>query len=313
MLQVRNLNIIFISILLTSFSSCGLLKKSNKTESNAEKTAEISDSDRITFKEGDNIDIPEPEMKIPNLVEFTTSAGKFTVKIYSETPLHQMNFAKLIDQNYYDGLLFHRVIKDFMIQGGDPNSKGAAKNVPLGNGGPGYTIPAEFNQQFYHKKGALCAARQGDAQNPEQRSSGSQFYFVTGAVYSLSDLGQMEVRINQQAKAGMMTKYWANPKNKADAELYAKYKSEFKRDSLNALVAKIKQEQLYNYVPYKFSEQQIKDYTTIGGTPFLDNNYTVYGEIVEGIEVIEEIGKEKTTPGNRPIEDVKIISIKILD
>ncbi len=309
MLQVRNLNIIFISILLTSFSSCGLLKKSNKSESNVEKTEDT----RIVLEEEEDIDIPEPVLRIPNLVEFKTSAGTFTVKLYSETPLHQKNFAKLIDENYYDGLLFHRVIKNFMIQGGDPNSKDAAKNVPLGNGGPGYTIPAEFNQKLYHKKGALCAARQGDAQNPEQRSSGSQFYIVTGAVYSLSDLGQMEVRINQQAKAGMMTKYWANPKNKVDAALYARYKKELKRDSLNALVAKIKQKQLNDYVPYKFTEQQIKDYTTIGGTPFLDNNYTVYGEVVDGIEVVEQIGMTKTAPGDRPIEDVKIISIKILD
>ncbi len=306
MLQVRNLNIIFLSILITSFSSCGLLKKSNKSEKEVKNTT-------LTNKKDEVVAVPEPVLRIPNVVEFNTTLGKFKIKLYSETPLHQKNFAKLIDQNYYDGLLFHRVIKDFMIQGGDPKSKGADKSVPLGNGGPGYTIPAEFNQKFYHKKGALCAARQGDVQNPEQRSSGSQFYIVTGAVYSLSDLNQMEVRINQQAKAGMMRKYWANPKNKADAELYAKYKKELKRDSLNALVAKIKQEQLNSYVPYKFTEQQIKDYTTIGGTPFLDNNYTVYGEVIEGIEVVEAIGNVKTAPGDRPFEDVKIISIKILD
>ena len=310
MLQARNLNIIFISILLTSFSSCGLLKKANKTEKN---TTEATEDTRLVLNEDEEMEIPEPVLRIPNLVEFKTTAGTFKVKLYTEAPLHKKNFAKLIEKNYYDGLLFHRVIKDFMIQGGDPNSKDAAKTVALGNGGPGYTIPAEFDQRFFHKKGALCAARQGDAQNPQQRSSGSQFYFVTGAVYSLSDLGQMEVRINQQAKAGMMKKYWADQKNAADTKLYAKYKSEFKRDSLNALVAKIKQEQLNDYVPYKFTEEQVKIYTTIGGTPFLDNNYTVFGEVTEGIEVVEKIGRMKTAPGNRPIEDVKIISIKILD
>lgn len=275
MLQTSSLKLFLFSIVITSFSACGLLNKSNKTENKAEVVEETVEE----VKE------EEPKLIIPSLVEMQTSHGKVIIKLYEGTPLHRENFAKLIAQNYYDGLLFHRVIKDFMIQGGDPDSKKASMTTPLGNGGPNYTIPAEISQKYFHKKGAMCAARQGDNVNPEQRSSGSQFYFVTGAVYSESDLKQMENRINQQAKSRLINS------------------------------------ELEKYVPYKFTEEQNKIYTTIGGTPFLDNNYTVFGEVVEGIEVLEEIGLVNTKSTNplivnqpdRPLEDVTIISIKILE
>jgi len=296
-------------VLITSVTSCGLLHKSNKTEKVENKAEEATD---LVMEEGEEMEVPEPKEVLPSIIEMKTTKGDIVIRLYEETPLHRANMKKLIDENYYDGLLFHRVIKDFMIQGGDPNSRDADPNTRLGNGGPGYTIPAEITQKVFHKKGALCAARQGDNVNPEKRSSGSQFYIVTGAVYSLDDLKQMEIRINQQAKATLMQKYWADPKNEEMAQLYAKYKSEFKQDSLNILISKLQRELDENYVSYKFTEEQIKVYTSEGGAPFLDNGYTVYGEVVEGIEVVEEIEKVKTN-GERPIEDVRIISIKILE
>lgn len=305
MLQTSSLKLVLITVVITSFSACGLLKKSNKTEEKEEVVEEVIKEEIVEEEK-------EEELILPKVVELNTSEGKVIVRLYEGTPKHRENFAKLIQQNYYDGTLFHRVIKDFMIQGGDPNSKNAPQGTRLGNGGPSYTIPAEFSQEFFHKKGALCAARQGDNINPEQRSSGSQFYIVTGAVYSMSDLKQMEARINQQAKAGLMNKYWNNPANKDMANLYARYNSEQKFDSLTILKTKVQKELLENYKPYAFNENQIKAYTTIGGTPFLDNNYTVFGEVIEGLEIVERVGNVETQ-AERPVEDVKIISVKILE
>lgn len=270
MLQTSRLKLIFFSLIITSFSSCGLLNKTNKTE----EVKETEQETEQVFKE--DIKIEAPKRVIPKLIQMNTTMGDITIRLYEGTPLHQANIAKLISEKYYDGLLFHRVIKNFMIQGGDPNSKDAPKGVRLGNGGPSYTVPAEITQEYFHKKGALCAARQGDNVNPEQRSSGSQFYFVTGAVYSLDDLKQMEARINQQAKLGLTP------------------------------------EELASYEPYKFTEEQVKVYTTDGGTPFLDNSYTVFGEIINGLEIIDQIGSV-TTVGERPVEDVKILSVIVLE
>ena len=188
-----------------------------------------------------------------------TSMGDMTAILYSGTPYHQENFIKLINEHYYDGLLFHRVIKDFMIQGGDPNSKDAPAGKALGNGGPGYTIPAEITPKYFHKKGALSAARTGDQTNPTRRSSGSQFYIVTGKVYTDAELNMIEQKMST-----------------------------------------------------KFSKEQRKAYTTIGGTPFLDGQYTVFGEIIDGIDVAVKISQVATGGADRPKEDVKIISMKII-
>ncbi len=263
MLQTSQLKLVLLSAVITSFSACGLLKKSNKSEK-AEHTS--TTATEIVEEAVEEKKETTPKLVIPKVIEMNTTAGKIIIELYEGTPLHQKNFAKLIQQNYYDGLLFHRVIKDFMIQGGDPNSKDAPQGTPLGNGGPGYTIPAEITQKYYHKKGALCAARQGDNVNPEKRSSGSQFYIVTGAVYSTSDLQQMEARINQMTRPE---------------------------------------------TPYKFNEEQIKVYTTEGGAPFLDNGYTVFGEVIEGMDIVEKIGNT-TTQRERPVEDIKVLNIKIV-
>lgn len=305
MLQISYKKLIVLTIAITSFSACGLLKKGKKIE---KTTTEVVKEPKEALKE----EKIEPKTVTPNIVEMNTTMGKITLKLYDGTPLHKENFGKLIAENYYNDVLFHRVIKNFMIQGGDPNSKNKTTSSQLGNGGPKHTIPAEFSQKYYHKKGALCAARQGDNINPEQRSSGSQFYIVTGAIYSIDDIKQMENRINEQAKNNLMRMFWRNPKNQKETNLYSKYKSEGKMDSLNILQNTIKKQLLLDYKPYKFNEEQIKTYTTIGGTPFLDNNYTVFGEVIEGLDIVDKIGNSETNR-EKPVEDIKIISVKIIE
>lgn len=190
------------------------------------------------------------------VVKISTPYGDMTVVLYNETPRHRDNFLKLAGEKFYDNLLFHRCINTFMIQGGDPQSRGAAPGVMLGGGGPGYTIPAEFNAALLHKKGALCAARQGDQINPRKESSGSQFYIVQGKTYTDMELNQQEANIAAK-----------NP-------------------------------------GFKYTDAQRTAYKTIGGTPMLDMEYTVFGEVIDGLAVIDQIATQKTLRGDRPEKDV---------
>ena len=192
-------------------------------------------------------------------VVIKTSYGDITIKLYNETPIHRDNFLKLVNEGFYEGVLFHRVIKDFMIQTGDPNSKGAKKETQLGSGGPGYRLPAEIIPKYFHKKGALSAARIGDNGNPQRQSSGSQFYIVQGTKYTKSDLENFEKRLNT-----------------------------------------------------KWTAEQIEAYTTIGGTPHLDAQYTVFGEATSGLDILDKIAAVKTGTGDRPVEDIKIIEMKVV-
>jgi peptidyl-prolyl cis-trans isomerase B (cyclophilin B) len=192
------------------------------------------------------------------LIKIETSMGNMVLMLYDETPRHRDNMIKLIEDGFYRGQLFHRVIKDFMIQGGDPHSVEAERGQRLGVGGPGYTIPAEFNERFVHKKGALAAARRGDNVNPEKASSGSQFYIVQGRVFTPEMLKSLEE----------------------------------KRSS-------------------PFPPEAIEAYTTLGGTPHLDGAYTVFGELVEGFDVLDRIAALQTDSNNRPLEDV-VYTISIL-
>jgi peptidyl-prolyl cis-trans isomerase B (cyclophilin B) len=201
----------------------------------------------------------QPMISAQTIVVFHTTAGDFKIKLYDETVKHKENFIKLVNQGYYNDILFHRVIANFMIQAGDPNSRTARPGQTLGDGGPGYTVPAEFFPQYFHKKGALAAARLGDQYNPAKNSSGSQFYIVQGQKLSEAQL--------------------------------------------NALVNANK------HVP--FSPEQIQAYTTIGGTPQLDNAYTVFGEVTEGLDVIDKIAAVTTDQRNRPVVDVKIIKASV--
>ncbi len=193
------------------------------------------------------------------LVEISTDFGTMKFKLYNETPQHRDNFIKLAKEGFYNGTLFHRVINDFMIQGGDPQSRNAAPDVMLGNGGPGYTIPAEFNSKLIHKKGALAAARLGDQVNPQKASSGSQFYIVQGKILTEAELNMMAAR------------------------------------------------KKITYTP-----EQIKTYETLGGTSFLDMDYTVFGEMISGMDVLEKIAAVATNPQNRPLQDVKM-TVKVIE
>lgn len=186
-------------------------------------------------------------------VRISTEQGDIVIKLYNETPQHRDNFIKLVKEGYYDGSLFHRVIKEFMIQGGDPDSKTAKPGARLGSGGPGYTVPAEFVPQYFHKKGAVAAARKGDAQNPAKASSGCQFYLVQGKKYTEAELDKME-----------------------------------------------------NGIGANISAERRKAYSTVGGTPFLDDKYTVFGEIVEGLDVMDKIALAATDRSDRPTEDIKM-------
>lgn len=193
-----------------------------------------------------------------------TSMGNITVRLSDATPMHRDNFIKLVKSNYYDGILFHRVINRFMIQAGDPNSRNAPKGQPLGNGGPGYTVPAEFGPGLFHKKGVIAAAREGDDVNPKKASSGSQFYLTQGKIFTAAELDTLEIkRLNGR----------------------------------------------------KIPAAHRKVYETLGGVPHLDQNYTVFGEVIAGIDVIDSIAATPTSKGvdkDRPLIDIKIIVAKMV-
>jgi len=249
------------------------------------------------------------------LVLIKTNMGNIKIKLYNTTPKHRDNFIKLINKKYYDSLLFHRVMKDFMIQAGDPESKHAPKSKQLGSGGPNYTIPAEFHPELIHKKGALAAARSGDEVNPLKASSGSQFYIVVGKVYSDNSLSQIETKLNENRKQNHVREYLNRPENISLKNEIGKYQKEHniaKLDSIGDKVVKLIDEKYKNEPTIKFSEQQRNIYKTIGGTPFLDMNYTVFGEVVEGLDVVDKIAAVETLPGDRPTNDVIILSARIV-
>lgn len=192
-------------------------------------------------------------------VEMVTNYGRIVLLLYDETPLHRDNFIKLATNRVFDGLLFHRVIEKFMIQGGDPTSKGAEPGKMLGDGTLGYNIPAEFRPELFHKRGALCAAREGDMVNPKKESSASQFYIVQGRVWNTEELDNLQKRKKREIPA-----------------------------------------------------EQRDVYTTLGGTPFLDGEYTVFGEVIEGMEVVDKIAAVKCDKNDRPLEDVRIEKVIVI-
>lgn len=243
--------------------------------------------------------------------EFTTTEGKIVVKLYAETPQHRDNFVKLVEAGFYDGLLFHRVIADFMIQAGDPESKNAPKNKDLGSGDVGYTIPAEIiYPKYYHKKGALAAARQPDETNPEKASSGAQFYFVKGRVFTSKQLDELETKRAEDYEAKLFDEI--RQKNIAIEHSYRKARNQEKvvafRDSILMLV----HEQMKLQPKHIYTEQQRAEYTTLGGTPHLDGAYTVFGEVIKGVDIVSNISKVKTNKMDRPNENIRILKVKRL-
>ena len=242
--------------------------------------------------------------KNSTLVRLETSEGSITIKLYDETPLHRDNFLKLVKEGTYDGLLFHRIIKSFMIQGGDPESKGAPQGKSLGSGGMGYTLPAEFvYPQYFHKRGALSAARQGDNVNPEKASSSSQFYIVWGEIYTEEKLAQFK-----QQKMSALQQNIFNRLRIENQEKILTLNQNNQRDELQTLkeklIAQMEAEAEQRKGEIEFTSEQVKTYTTIGGTPHLDGEYTVFGEVVEGLKVVEKIQAVETDGNNRPLTDI---------
>ncbi len=246
-------------------------------------------------------------------VEMITSKGKIVIRLYSKTEKHKNNFINLINCGFFEGVLFHRVINNFVAQAGDPNSKIHDFNGKLGEESHGETIPAEFFSEYYHKKGVIAAARNPDNVNPLKASSGSQFYLVQGKIYTELELNNLETKINLQNKKILLNKFFIDPQNENYTKRYKDCLQSNSQDSINLFMQKIKPVIFQEYVPFKFSELAIKDYTTIGGIPFLDGSYTVYGEVIEGLDVIDDICIIETNKMDQPIEDVKIISIKIIE
>lgn len=241
------------------------------------------------------------------VVTFKTSYGDMVAILYDETPKHKANFVKLAKEHYFDSLLFHRVIAGFMIQGGDPNSKKAKPGEPLGMGGPGYTVDAEFNPKFFHEKGALSAARLGDGQNPTKASSGSQFYIVQGTIIPESNMEELKY---DQMKLNMaFRQFMQNPASKPVIDslnqVYMTGDMEAYKKKLFALVPRIEKE-TNTKIMRDVSAEKIKAYTTNGGAPHLDGEYTVFGKVIKGLEVIDKIAAVQKDGGDRPIEDVRM-------
>jgi peptidyl-prolyl cis-trans isomerase B (cyclophilin B) len=232
-------------------------------------------------------------------VKIETTLGDITVRLYDETPIHRDNFVKLVKEGYYDGTLFHRVIKDFMIQGGDPDSKGAPAGKMLGVGGPDYTLEAEIKDNLYHKRGALAAARQGDEVNPERRSSGSQFYIVWGQVYKENQLNQLGKQIRMQKVQDAF-----NALAKARREEIMQMRRERNRAGLQELQDQLIAEAENKVGKPGLTDQQMQLYSTVGGTPHLDGQYTVFGEVEEGLNVVEQIQNTATGRADRPTNDI---------
>lgn len=235
-------------------------------------------------------------------VKIQTTLGDIVVRLYDETPIHRDNFMKLVKEGYYDGTLFHRVIKDFMIQGGDPDSKGAPAGMPLGVGGPDYTLEAEIKDGLFHKRGALAAARQGDQVNPERRSSGSQFYIVWGQVYNEGQLRQFSQQMKMQRMQDVFNKLASEHRDEI-----MQMRRERNRAGLQELQDKLiaEAESKVSGSP-GLTEEQKKVYSTLGGTPHLDGQYTVFGEVESGLDIVEMIQNSATGQGDRPVDDIEM-------
>lgn len=247
-------------------------------------------------------------------VELTTDQGAIVFRLYDNTPRHRNNFLKLVNQSFYDSLIFHRVINNFLIQTGDPESKRANSEAFLGNGELQYVVPAEINPENFHKRGAVNAARMGDIENPEQASSSTQFTFIQRKPLSDSLINVGEKRINFYKAYNRVVRNAAN--EKIVSRLRQLTSGETKTDSVSVLQTQLNElaeAEQAKMVPYRIPEEQRKVYKTLGGTPHLDQNYTVFGEVMKGMDVIDRIASVETRKkDNRPAKDVRILKVKLV-
>lgn len=250
------------------------------------------------------------DLKDCTKVEIQTTMGNIEIALYNETPQHRDNFIKLVKEGTYDGVLFHRVIKDFMIQGGDVKSKTAKPGEMLGDGDLNYTVPAEFVfPKYFHKKGALAAARTGDQVNPERASSACQFYIVTGKVYTPSTLATLESRNREKQKMEIFQRL-ATPHRKDIMKMRMAGDTAGMKTLQDELIKQTEAE-VAKTGKFTFTPEQIEAYTTVGGAPHLDGSYTVYGEVTKGLDVVDKIQNVDTDGNDRPKSDVKVIKMTI--
>lgn len=243
--------------------------------------------------------------KKDQLVTIKTRFGDMVAILYDATPKHKANFLKLVKEHYYDSLLFHRVMEGFMIQGGDPDSRHAAKGQRLGNGGPGYTIDAEFNPKLFHEKGALSAARLSDQMNPQKASSGSQFYIVQGTKHT-----EEEITLDPQKLGNALQQFFQKAENKVyfdSVNAFFRSGDQAGYEAYMKRLTPVVEKQLGVSLQKDVSPEMIKAYTTVGGAPHLDGQYTVFGKVISGLEVIDKIAAQPTDQYNRPIEDIRMV------
>lgn len=255
-------------------------------------------------------DMTQPTDSADVLVDISTTLGEIRIRLYGDTPKHRDNFVKLVNEGYYNGVLFHRVISDFMIQAGDPDSKGAPKGSQLGAGGPGYTLEAEIEfPKHYHRRGALAAARQGDQVNPERRSSGSQFYIVTGQSYTPAELERMESQLRNTRLQGVFNQLASERMDEIRAMQARGDHAGLER--LQSELIALTESKVNPREPMLSAEMR-KAYSEEGGAPHLDGQYTVFGQVESGMDVVEKIEKVATDRSDRPIDDVKILKMSIV-
>lgn len=247
-------------------------------------------------------------------VRLSCELGDIYIKLYDETPKHKENFLKLAKEGYYNGTTWHRVIQMFMVQGGDPNTKEGSSG-PAGQGGPGYTVPAEINPKFYHKAGAVAAARLPDNMNPNWESSGSQFYIVHGKLWTDKELDLIENQVNGLLDMRARQSFDAKPENKwiEEIDLYKLQEEDsVKFDSVKAIIDRDYSKHRENHPQLKFTPEQRTLYKTEGGYPPLDMQYTIFGEVVKGMDVVNQIAAQPTGAMDKPIRDIPI-TVEVLE
>ena len=296
---MRKFSAIIAAIVAFAFAACG--SASAKTEQAAANQTNDTTMTEPSFNPADTSSVK---------VEVNTTLGSFTILLYGDTPRHRDNFVKHVKEGYYDGTLFHRVINQFMIQAGDPDSKNAAPGQRLGAGGPDYTLEAEIIfPKHFHKRGALAAARQGDQVNPQKRSSGSQFYVVTGRKMIPAQIDALASQLkNQQLQStfnGLAAEHMADIR-----KMQAEGDSAGLKKLQEELIAQT--EATVAAHPTEITDEMKEAYSTVGGAPHLDGAYTVFGEVLEGMDVIDKIEKAETDGSDRPKEDIRILSMKLL-
>lgn len=273
-----------------------------KAESNGNQT-ETKQETAMTQQTPDTADVR---------IGVKTTLGSFTVLLYGDTPKHRDNFVKLVNEGYYDSTLFHRVIKDFMVQAGDPDSKNAAPGQHLGAGGPDYKIDAEIvYPRHFHKRGALAAARQGDQVNPMKKSSGSQFYIVTGTKIAPNQIAGLEARMKNSAMQNVFNNLAMQHRDEI-IDMQKRGDRAGLQALQDSLIAETEKTVAGMETPALTPEMR-EAYTTVGGAPHLDGEYTVFGEVIDGMDTIDRIEKAQTDSTDRPKEDIRILSMHVIE